>query len=148
MKGICYCDSCTGGCSQCVAGLWANQQCCDFYGKHSFANRCTHLRPNDDNHCASFEAQDFGRTLGIVRAEDITPEEGWNAEAEPELLDLSQLLLEEDKIARRSCGSCEWNACGFITSRSLALKAAGAPSLSRQDLWDIGTKCASYVEQK
>jgi hypothetical protein len=146
MEGICYCED-TGGCSQCVAGLWVDQQCCDFYGKHSFSDRCTHLRPGDDNHCASFEAQDFGRAIGVVRAEDIAPEEGWNAEDEAELLDLSQLLIEEDQPVRRTCGTCKWNACGYLSTRSQAHKTVGG-GLTKQDLWDIGTKCMNYTPQR
>lgn len=139
MKGVCYCDGRTGGCSQCVAGLWVDQQCCDFYGKHSFADRCTHLRPNDDNHCASFEAQDFGRNIGVVRIEDVL-----GADRDVLSIDEDGNLAEDYKA--HGCRDCVLFPCRDVNSIAKDKARKGQP-LSEEDLSNMGSLCLDFVDE-
>ena len=136
MKGICYCED-TGGCSQCVAGPLAYQQCCDFYSKHSFAERCTNLRPNDDNHCSSFRAQDFGRLYGVVRVEDI-----------PE--DNTVLSIDGDGNVAEStphgCRDCILFPCRDVNSIAKDKARKGQP-LSEEEIYDLGSLCKDFVDE-
>jgi len=138
MKGVCYCQQ-TGGTSQCVAGIWDNQRHCDFYSKHSFNRRCTHLCPDYGNHCWSFKAQDFSKVHGVVRVEEI-------GEAIPvestDILDLSELLDESMKPA---CASCMWNPCTALINMKRAAQLSGS-TLSEQEISDIAAICGGYID--
>ena len=132
---ICYCE--TGVMSQCKAKDVNDQISCEFFSKSARSSKCMHRNEHLDNHCWSYEAQEFGVEFGVVRKEDV------ETDTEHELdIDLAKCVDEVN--SRHTCNTCLEFACPDLIKMQQAAQDRGG--LSSQDLWSIGSGCPNYID--
>ena len=124
---------------------------CDFWQKHSFIDRCTHLSPEIGNHCRCQEAQSYGyHPNGGGPKETLPPD---IEESNQKLLDdLDEMLAEINqgpvpsaKPVRRTCLDCDNDPGCPMQPQYAHLLGKSLTSLTDQDYWTIASNCADFV---
>lgn len=145
--GICYCK--VDIVSTCVAKDRGDQFMCDYWEKHSFMDRCTHCDPDNDNHCWSFQAQDFGKMHGVITKENrpATPQRYIAPEAAAPTREFSAPAGGATIAGgppRNTCERCSgYPMCPLLPQEAAAL-GKGLTSLDGQDYWNIGSGCPHF----
>ena len=137
---ICYCK--TGVMSQCeAAGCFTDQQCCCYYRRASKTLgvlRCMYLNPNLNNHCWHPGAQRIAAGFN-----DVAPETDDTTLEEAIELEIDNMRQEKDG-PRQYCLSCMHYPCADVKTTERNNKVR---HLSENELWDLGTGCAAYLDR-
>lgn len=136
-KGICWCK--LDVMAQCTAPDVNHQELCDFWIKHSYANRCSNFNPNLNNHCWSQEAQKFSAEFGVRTMDNPAP-------IEEEELCIDDFVEEEPEgeFDGRRCDNCILYACSRVIKENQ--NAAPNGGLTMADLQIIADSCPDYCD--
>ena len=144
--GICFCKK--GIMSECDPA--GNKQfMCDFFERHTYANRCTHHNPDMNDHCWSADAQAFG--YQPTKPAQVA-EANYCSEAEVDEM-LSEAPYVQPTVVqptlatgakRETCEHCANHPGCPLTPIEAFKLGKNLSNLTPQDYWVIGSACISW----
>jgi hypothetical protein len=130
----------------CVAKSTDEQFWCDFFsGSSRDMKKCMFKDGAIDDHCGSFEAEDFSKEHGVVRRGEESPVETYVA---PEVVAPTKApSASAAGVGRKTCIACSnFTGCPLMTIEAMTLGKA-VKSLTDQDFWTIGSRCVQHTIQ-
>ena len=121
----CFCKP--GIMSQCIALDYGEQQSCECFSKATFSNKCMNRNEYLNNHCWSGKAQ----SIGLRAAEEE---------------EISLIVMSGETLERRCCLNCTLYTCSTVAQAQHDAQPEGG--LTVNDLWDMGTNCIAYLDEK